>query len=185
MGRPVKRHGSFVSLLQSQQARFAKVAGDMDAAVRELAVAGREDLFENTAGRLGQKDLDRMGNPYGRGRSAKSNYVKTGDLSRRGASGRGKARLRAPLLPINRQSGQLRRSVRFVRRGAGVYDVGIGSTVSYARYVLHPAGTVLMVGRGLLGWRKVRSSYPMGLLERRFRTRQRALADALREAGRS
>jgi hypothetical protein len=157
----------------------------LDAGVRELARAGREDLFENTAGGLSQKRLDEMGNPYGRGRSAAVNYVKTGDVSRRGTKGRGRARLRAPLLPINRQTGRLRRSVRFVRRGAGVYDVAIGSGVSYARYVLHPAGTRLMVGRGLMGWRNLRSSYPMGLLERRFRARQRLLRDAARKAGRS
>lgn len=114
-----------------------------------------------------------MGHPHGRGSSAALNYANAGNLLKRG---------RAPRLPINRQSNRLRASLRMRTAGRGRFDLGIGNGVPYARYILHPAGTVRMVGRGLMGWRKRNPGYPAGLLERRHRLRMAAARDALRRS---
>ena len=132
-----------------------------------------KDMRPNLAGRVSSEELRRAGHPYGRGQNAKENYTNAGNVLKRG---------KVPRLPINRQSGRLAMSLRLRRAGRSVWDLGIGTAVPYARFILHPAGTKKMVGRGLMGWRKVNASYPAGLVERRQRLRTAAARDALRRS---
>ncbi len=160
-------------MLAHMRRRAAVAVRDMSEFSEWAAREGYDDAFEGTSGRTSSAELARMGHPYGRGAGASSNYDRAGNLLKRGS---------APRLPINRQSGRLRRSLRRRMSGRSQYDVGIGSGVGYARFILHPAGTRRMVGRGLMGWRKQNPGYPAGLLERRHRLRKSAARDALRRS---
>lgn len=181
----MRRHGTFLSLLNSQRRVFAGVLGDAGATLKRLATLGRQDLVKGTSGVLGEATLAKLGRPYGRGPGPAANYTKAGNVGMRGVSKAKRQRFnlrgQVPRLPINRQSGKLQSSIAGPRKAAALaYDVAIGRGTDYARHVLHPAGTRLMVGRGLMGWRRVSGSYPPGMLERLHRARVRVLRDAIR-----
>jgi len=160
-------------MLAHMRRRAAVAVRDMSQFTEWSAREGYDDAFTGMSGGTSSDELARMGHPYGRGASAASNYANAGNVLKRG---------RAPMLPINRQSGRLRASLRLGTAGKGRFDLGIGRGVPYAQYILHPAGTVKMVGRGLMGWRKRNPGYPAGLLERRHRLRKAAARDALRRS---
>lgn len=160
-------------LLAHMRRRAAVAVRDMSGFAEWSAREGYDDAFTGMSGRVSSGELAQMGHPYGRGPSSASNYTNAGNLLKRG---------RAPMLPINRQSGRLRASLRMRAAGRGRFDLGIGAGVLYARFILHPAGTSLMVGRGLMGWRKVNAAYPAGLIERRHRLRLKAARDVLRRS---
>lgn len=169
--------------MAAQKNRFNHVISDMDRTMREVAIEGWRDHLNLLSGKVKQKTLNAMGNPYGRGSSAAKNLVNAGNVGRRGAKrkfGRGSA----PLLPINEQTGRLRMSVRLAGYRRGVYDVHVGAGVRYAKYILHPAGTRKMVGRGMMGWRNVNAAFPIGQIERLHRARNKVIQDAYRKAGR-
>lgn len=161
-------------MLAHMRRRASVALRDMDGFAEWAAREGySDDAAPNLSGKVSSAELARMGHPYGRGPSSSANYGSAGNLLKRG---------RAPMLPINRQTGRLRASLQLRRSGRGRFDLGIGRGVPYARYILHPAGTNLMVGRGLMGWRKVNAAYPAGLIERRHRLRLKAARDALRRS---
>lgn len=168
-------HSSPARLLAAQTARAKSAMRSIAAQARHQAAEGYRDAVEAMSGRVPSEALRRAGHPYGRGPRPKANYESGGNALMRG---------RAPLLPLNVQSGRLRRSARVSQSGPAAFDLGIGGGVQYARYILHPAGTVKMVGRGLMGWRAVNASYPAGHLEKRHRLRTKAWRDALRQAHR-
>jgi len=162
-------------LLAHQRARASRALRSVAEQTRFQAEEGRADAVAGTSGTVSSEQLAKMGHPFGRGPSAAKNFEAGGNVLQR---------RRMRLLPINRQSGRLRASIALTKKGQRRYDVAIGQGVEYARFILHPAGTRKMVGRGLMGWRDRNPAFPAGLLERRHRLRTKAWRDALRIAHR-
>lgn len=179
------RVSSFRGLLAVQRKRFATVPQSLGAATRRMALAVADDLDELTSGTVSSETLREMGHPFGRGPGAAKNFLKKGNVGMRGNTKPNLGRRRIPRMPINVQSGRLNRSIVFRQTRRGAFDVDIGRGVPYAQFVLHPAGTRLMVGRGVMGWRARNKAYPPGAVERRHRARQRIVRDALKAAHRS
>ena len=163
-----------IDLYNHQKRRFEKVILTATGAMEDMAKAGAGDFKEFTSGSITSAKLRQMGHPYGRGSSAATRTA-TG-LMRGAKSARAKkiiGRSQVPLLPINRQSGQLQDGI-FVRRAKKrSWDV---VSSSKHQYVLWPAGTGKMVGRGLLGGRD-KGFKNAGVLEKRFRARNKAFVD--------
>ena len=174
-----------VALMQRQQRRFAGAALSMQQAQHELAKGGQADFLALTIGTLSEKQLRAMGHPYGR----TARVIRTDKLN--GFVGLNENRIRkngtlgqnsslqqvkgqsVQLLPINRQTGRLRRGIALMQRMTGgnpSYDLFSG--VPHAKYVLALDGTKHMKARGLLG--------PRGLLRRRYRARHAGTIDAVR-----
>lgn len=162
-------HKSALSLYNAQKARFRNVRNTIEEVNRVMAEDSRSDLQELTAGGISSAELVRRGHPYGRGPGSRRNLVNGGNVGRRG---------NAPLRPVNKQSGRLRSSIALAKSALSTYDLSIATP--YAKYIMHPSGTKFMVGRGVMGWREVNKSFPMGELERRHRIRVRAYRDAVR-----
>ena len=171
----MRRHSTIDSLYQAQVQRFKNAQVTAEQGFREIAEAGRTDLVELTSGRIDKRTLAKLGHPFGRGASAAES---TPSGLGRGASraklkaqiGRGKL----PYMPINVQSGQLRRTVHITwskRRGSIVADVG--SSAPHNKYILFPAGTRKMVGRGVLGGKMI-GFRAAGALEKRWAQRKKA-----------
>lgn len=159
--------------------RFERLGDDVKTAYRMLPEGGRDDLLQLTSGHIPSKTLDAMGGPYAR-KTAAAAIGATKTPARRGVSKdyarrnalKGKAlRAAAPLLPINRQKGNLTRSITINRRasvGAGLrYHVGFNRAKAKGSiYAVLPDGTRKVVPRGL--WTEKR---------RRWRIRNRAFRD--------
>lgn len=163
------------SMADSWERRARLREGDYDGAIREWASECGAFLRRMMSGAITRRQLRRLGHPFGRG----SNPAQSGEGYRsvRGAD-RAKARriigrANVPPLPINVQSGRLRRSV-YVRR-AGPMDWRTGASAPYARYILSPVGTRRMVGRGLITGRNLPHRGPVGALERYARLTARTL----------
>lgn len=181
-------------LAKRQSARFASVTLTMGEAHKELAKGGQSDFLSQTVGTLSEKQLRQIGHPYARSarvlsidklkgyKGLEENEVQ---FDRDGVRMTGKrgtkrktqvsAKGRVSDLPINRQTGKLRRGVTLLKRVTGghpTYDLYTG--VTYAKYVLALDGTRYMRPRGLLG--------PNGLLRRRHRARHSALVDPVRRS---
>lgn len=154
-----------LDLYRHQLKRFQTMQRDMVKAHVEIAKGGKQDLVDVTGGGIKAETLRKMGHPYGRGASAAKR--KATGLKRSG---------RAPLLPINVQSGQLRAMIFMRKVGATSYDVGSGA--KHGRYILHPAGTKKMVGRGVMSGRNIGFNGPAMFLEKRFKARDKAFKDA-------
>lgn len=104
-----------------------------------LVKAQVEDMQALLSGTVPTKQLVALGHPFAR------------------RSG-GRKRGRVPSLPINRQTGRLKRSLRrktLAESSRITYEVSF--TAPYAKYVLSPSGTRKMVGRGY--WREVTKLY--------------------------
>lgn len=168
-------HTTALSFVRSQEARFKNIVGDGQKVVRMFVEGGESDLRQMTSGALTPEQTK---GAYARGASAASNFAKGGSVARRPG-----ARRKAPLRPINKQSGRLNRSVHVKRLSAGIYDLSVGKGVPHAKYVLHPAGTKFMVGRGVMSWNKV-GKFPMGELEKRHRLRTKALRNVMLRSAR-
>lgn len=126
-------HTTSASLLMAQTRRFAAMQGDAESLLRKVAQEGLADCYRDTSGGISSKTLRRLGHPYARRASLSV-------AKHRGVKGI------APLLPINVQSGRLRRS--FDLRKAGRWDWSIWNKAPYARWVLLDGGTRTTVGRG-------------------------------------
>lgn len=105
---------------------------------------------ELTAGSITTAELRAAGHPFARRKLSRRGFL-------RERVGRGQRLVSRhsfgqsfPLLPINRQSGKLQRSlsVRVNRATATEQDIAFHATAPYAKYILAPGGTRLMVARG-------------------------------------
>lgn len=154
-----------LDLYKQQVKRFASFNRDIKRMHRDLAEQGLGDARELTSGGLSSRQLRAMGHPYGRG-AAQGSAAPTGLM--RGARLPG-MRQRVRPLPINRQSGLLRGSMRLRSAAGGVQSFVLGSGgIRYASYVLHPAGTKKMIGRGYFIE-----------VKKRWRARNKALIDTM------
>lgn len=133
--------------------RAAAVLYGMGQAHRDLYQGGRDDHAQYTSGRVSTAQLRAMGHPFGRKvtggvrgvQNGATNRSLSGHAKRKGNQiRRGKLRR----LPINRQTGGLRRSFfQTVEQGPD-RTVEMGFRAPYAAYVLGPKGTRKMVARG-------------------------------------
>lgn len=169
--------GTFSSPVQlrlAQEKRYQNVRHTIRRATEELATGGFDDFHSQTVGSLSERDLRRVGHPYAR----KPRVLNIQSLSGKRGFAQGKktqvtARGRVQDLPINRQTGRLKRGIRLQsKRGGLQYD--LFSDAPHARHVLSPQGTKNMRPRGLLG--------PKGLLRKRHQARHAGIVMAVRKA---
>lgn len=175
----MRTHRSVTALYDAQLKRFSTMKMTMAQGHAEIAKRGLADMAELTRGSISKKTLARLGHPYGRGASP-AQRTPTG-LMRGGNAAKNKkltGRARIPLLPINRQSGKLRQGMylRKTSSPGAIQSFVLGSDVPYAKYILHPAGTKKMVGRGIFGGKMLGFPYA-GAIEKRWRQRNRAFKD--------
>lgn len=163
-------HRTAKSLYDAQLARFRSSKMSIVSATRMMASQGKDDLYELLSGTAKYK-----GHPFARGQSAASS---TAMGARRSIKGQKSSS--APLRPINVKTGRLRASLRLNVGPASSYDLSVST--KYARYILHPAGTRKMVGRGVMSWHDKNRAYPTGELTKRHRLRLRAYRDSFKKA---
>lgn len=164
---------SGLDLYRHQKAAFERAAGSARQVWRQIPEGGYRDLKELTSGGLSSATLRRMGHPYGKsnrfngGKSAE--FVARGSKLRVKINGRS-VRLKAPLLPINRQSGRLQGSVTLWHRSdAYSLEASVGFDAGKAGksiLTVRPGGTRYVVPRGI--WVELR---------RRGRARNKAFMD--------
>jgi hypothetical protein len=128
-----------IDLAAHQMKRLVAMQATIGQSVDLMKKEGVKDNIELTGGQIKKQELRKMGHPYGRGRASGQ------------GSPAGRKRGRAPLLPLNLQSGRLRRAMRSrnigtkQRPGFETYASG----VAYAKYILSESGTRKMVARGM------------------------------------
>lgn len=154
--------------------RFEGVKLTIDQATEELAKGGQEDFHSQTVGRLTTAMLRRIKHPYAR----RPRVLNVQKLS--GFRGYQKGKVaqvtkagRVADLPINRQTGRLKRGIRLTRRKNGS-QFDLYSIAPHARFVLAVGGTKYMRPRGLLG--------PTGLIRKRHKARHAGIVLAVRKA---
>ena len=119
--------------------------------VDEMIDVMKQDL----SGTVSTKELARLGHPFGRTRG-------------------GRKRGRVRNLPINEQTGKLKRSLSRKRLDlASKITYEVGFTAPYSKYILNPSGTRKMVGRGY--WREIEKQYKKRRSEAIRRIRARGL----------
>lgn len=156
----VKRTTTQAALAMAE--KMKRLGMSMDKAVEEIRAQIKADMHEVTTGSKPSGEarinwLARMGHPYGRGISA-AESTPTGRIRgvvryKRGPK-TGKRKGSAPRLPIGTISGNLTRSIYVTKRranGAHVITAGFGRSAGGSVYVVLPAGTRKMVGRGVWG----------------------------------
>lgn len=182
-----------VQLQKAQQRKFLKMELNQRNVHKELMARAEKDYALGTGGGVSEKALAQMGHPFAREGSAARGIVKnktrfkTGGRSYRTVrskkGGGSKVTQRSQVrngiiqpLPINKQTGELRRS--FKRRGT--FEVTyMGFTAPHAKYILSPQGTKRMVARGF--YSKRQSQTDLGWIARRHRARAGAAIRALRQ----
>lgn len=168
-------HKNFRSLIVAQRTRLDRMEKMSKETLKKLADESIEDFKELTSGSVPQKTLRQI-RPFRRMVSASGI-----SSSRRVHYSKKKARVLAgassiPLLPINEQSGDLRRKIRAWKISSWEYRI---LSTSKHSHVLSPTGLPHMVARGLYS-----SSTRMGELEKRYRGRLYLMRQALQRAGR-
>lgn len=131
-------------MARAKKARFAKKRRSLEAETEEIALGLKAEAIRLNSGTTTQRQLDEKGNPFGRGRGRKTTVEKFKGRRRRGRRAKGFA----PLLPINEQTGRLKRSLRLVRvRRGDTTSYRLFFTVRHAKWILAPGGTSRMVSR--------------------------------------
>jgi hypothetical protein len=161
-------------LLLRQRDRFAGVKVTIREATEALAEGGQEDFHSQTVGRLTTAMLRRIKHPYAR-RPRVLNIQKLSGFRgyQKGKVAQVTTRGRVADLPINRQTGRLKRGIRLARKKGGT-EFDLYSEAPHARFVLAVGGTKHMRPRGLLG--------PKGLIRKRHKARHAGIVLAVRKA---
>lgn len=148
-------------------------------AYRIMGLEFKSAFMRLTLGGISSKELARAGHPFGRStpgdmESRMRGLDGTTSKGPGGGSRRAFVRKKYPLNPINKQTGNLHDSItiRPVMNVASIMAYDVMATVPYAKYVLHPLGTPLMVGRDMMTGHALGRSAP-GMLERFWRANQR------------
>jgi hypothetical protein len=156
------KYTSGLAYYRDMQERLKQLPKNVAAASEHAVRQSYGDIRELSSGTVKQKQLNREGNPFGRGFSGP----------------KGKRRGRRAFLPLNRQSGRLHSAAYFERRvirGKTFYTIGFRLPSSDPRrFVLGREGTTKMVARGF--WPEV---------EKRLKARQKAIVDAFHKSVRS
>ena len=128
-------HRSKTAFLRALEQRIANINGGIQEVHKILVEGGEEDHKDYTSGKIKTKQLRKEGHPFARQNGGA-----------RGIVG-GRKRSRNPL-PINEQTGELRRSF-FKTSPTGInQSVKMGFRAPHARFVLRPGGTKKMQDRG-------------------------------------
>jgi hypothetical protein len=135
-------HTSSSSLLRAQVERFRKFEGTVTELHEEMVAAGVADHKELTSGSIPTETFIALGHPLGRTGAGRMRGIS--DLARQALKFRGSV----PLLPINRQTGDLQESLKVEGPIGSDKRYIVGFTAPYAPFVLSPTGTRLMVPRG-------------------------------------
>lgn len=159
-------HRDDVSLIAAQRNRFARMERALRIEHAKLAGEMRDVAIDQTSGAISSAELARRGHPFGRGRG------------RINAKGRMRVGLKGivPKLPINAQTGELRRSWRLMRRPSASGQVLQLQPTSPHAIVLRPGGTRNMVARGF--WTMMRAAYRRKVKPGIQRMRYAALLEA-------
>lgn len=153
----MRRHSSPLALYKAQLALFARLNQSRRQMHLGIALEGRADYDELLSGTLSPNQT--------RGRFARrrSGRRRTGGVR---------------LLPINQQSGRLRRSVKIRKvNTAGAiqsFHVGPTSAAGKSMFALLPAGTRFTVARGA-----------EAVIKERFRARNKAFFDTIKQRQRN
>jgi hypothetical protein len=91
-----------------------------------------------------------------------------------------KAKGKVNPLPINKQTGELRRSFFKTKYGGKDRVVWMGFRSPHAKYVLSPTGTKHMIYRGFYSRSKNGGVRDMGIIAQRHRARSAALVQSVR-----
>lgn len=166
-----KTHKTVGSLLTAQRIRYEKFQGTIRQAHHALVADSAQDHVELTSGTISKGRLKALGHPFGRGDSAEES------TSFGLARGTGRGQQKVPLLPINRQSGRLQRSLKWFGPRGRDLEYRVWFDAPHARYITHPSGTKKMIGRGLRG--------PKGQLRRLHKARLRGVLIALKNRHRN
>lgn len=135
------------ALSASQARRFAHVDRVIRAEHRRLVEQMLGHAVAQTSGPISSATLRALGHPFGRGR---------GRINAKGRMRIGPKGV-APKLPINAQTGELRRSWRITRKPVATGQVFELAPTSPHAIVLAPGGTKRMVARGF--WTMMRTEF--------------------------
>lgn len=162
-----------VDLARHKEMQLRKLWRGSEAEFDQIVRDSLQDGINLTGGSIRQKTLNKLGNPFGRG--PRPNSFAGGGLKRG-------SRTKIPNLPINMQSGRLRRSW-YVQRQGNTWK--LGNRAPHAKFILSPWGTRKMVGREIWGHPSKAVGAPIGLMARYARARLKALVNTMRRRTRS
>lgn len=175
-------------LMAHMQRRATTHIHSMRDAHRELIAGGKRDYAQYTSGRVSTRQLRQMGHPFGRqaggGIRGVGNGVTTRALGKHAQHKGNRVRkgVLAPL-PINVQSGEMRRSFFQTQPSGADLRVDMGFASPHAQYVLAPRGTRRMVARGFHSI-STSSGGPsmagLGIIAKRHRARKAGIIAAAR-----
>lgn len=184
-------------LARAQQRRFDAMKLTQQGAHKELVEQGQNDHIAYTGGGVDKKALRAMGHPFAREGASGRGIVKNKaqfksygnryafqSTTKNGVVNKSQAQVtkgKINPLPINRQSGQLRRS--YFKTGYQGRDmvVRMGFKAPHAKYVLSPTGTKKMIYRGFYSKTRNSSGSDQGIIARRHRARSAALVQSVRK----
>lgn len=146
-------------LAASQSKRFHKVVRAWKVEHRTMAVGLGGWMQDQVSGGISTKELRRRGHPFGRRRGRNTLKLIGGSKgSQQRFRTTTKSKIATPLLPINYQTGKLRRSFRIIpEQGFGLQSYRLQFTAKHAKFVLRQGGTKKMVARGY--WTAVRAEW--------------------------
>ncbi len=153
-----KVYTSPVALAMAQAETFRRVGRKHHQLHDQVAFFGKDDFFDVTDGPLKQDDLDEAGNPYARLRTrvpgAARGVTDKGRAARlRGRAMKGQVTKQGQVkrLPINIQSGALRRGITLAGPQGNARAWKLYSSAPHARFALAIKGTKYVVPRGVKG----------------------------------
>lgn len=180
-------------LVRYQMERFAAMGSDIQQIHREMVRGVVEDHVTYTGGTLSAQDLARLGHPYARragGLGSRGAIRNASRYAGRGLSGwetkggkwtrstRTQIRRGGAMsgLPINQNTGRLRRSLFVAGPSGSNHEYRVGFRIPYAAFVLAPGGTSKMVARGFYS-----DGGKLGVIARNHKARQSAFVRVQRE----
>lgn len=158
-------------LAQAQKARFARVMDKQEEVHALLAKFGLQDFLEAISGPLSTKQLRNMGHPYAKTSLGPRGALRNGVSPLKGQITRGGY---VKPLPVNVQSGELRRMTRLSGPTGRFKEYALGSYAKHAGYVLRPGGTKRMIERPVFDHVKKRHKARIATLIAEVRKAQKA-----------
>lgn len=188
-------------LARAQQLRFNKMALTQVKAHEELVQQGENDHKAYVLGGISSKALKAMGHPFARQGSAARGIVKNKkqfktygnrygyqSTTKKGVVNASRTQVskgKVDPLPINVQTGQLRRSYFRTKYSGRDKVVWMGFRSPHAKAVLSPTGTKKMIYRGFYSKsRNSTSPRDLGIIAQRHRARSQALIQSVRARNR-
>ena len=141
---------SAITLAASQKRRTGLVVAAVRLEHKKLAQRMADRMIDLASGTISSAELASRGHPFGRkkGRITLSLYSQ-GMQKQRYRAHKTRPVTPTPLLPINRQSGRLIRSLRIIpEHYTGGQSYRVQFTAPHAKFVLAAGGTKSMVARG-------------------------------------